>query len=58
MYIVVIIAVLVLLKFWLHIDVVAWLNKPEVKEFFTNIWQNYVKGIIVGLINFFKDITH
>lgn len=55
-YIVIIIAAIILLKFWLHIDVIAWLNKPEVKETFSTIWHTYLKGTIEGLINFIRDI--
>lgn len=58
-YIVLIIIAVVLLKFWFDIDVLEWLNKPEVKEFFTKIWDiivliwdKYISEIFRKFLNF------
>ncbi len=56
-YIVIIIAAIILLKYWLHIDVIAWLNKPEVKEFITHGWQTYIQPTLVAIIHYIRDIV-
>ncbi len=56
-YIVIIIAAIILLKFWLHIDVIAWLNKPEVKDWITGSWKTYVQPTLVALIKYIREIV-
>jgi len=62
-YIVIIIIAVVLLKFWFEIDVLEWLTKPEVKDFFTKIfniivmiWENYISPIFRKVLNFINYI--
>lgn len=56
-YIVIIIAAIVLLKYWLHIDVIAWLNKPEIKESVSHFWNAYVKETVFAIFKYIKDIV-
>lgn len=57
-YIILIIIAIVLLKFWLQIDVIDWLNKPDVKEFFlklwsviTLIWEKYIAVFVKKILD-------
>ncbi|HLP44053.1 MAG TPA: hypothetical protein VK145_02130 [Candidatus Nanoarchaeia archaeon] len=56
-YIVIIIAAIILLKYWLHIDVVAWLNKPEIKDSVSHFWNAYVKETVFAILKYIKDIV-
>jgi hypothetical protein len=62
-YIVLIIIAVILLKFWLDIDVIDWLNRPEVKDFFTkiwlfisHIWDNYIWASIKKILDFINHL--
>lgn len=62
--IVLIIIAIILLKYWLDIDVIKFLKSPEVKAFFLKIWefivslwQDFIKPLFSALIDLIKNIS-
>lgn len=63
--ILIIIAAIILLKVWFKIDVIKWLNSPEVKEFFfkiwdilQKIWNEYLKQAFETGKQYIEDFIH
>ena len=61
--IVLIIVAIVLLKFWFHFDIFTWFSKPEVKDFFSKIWDvvsmiwnKYLKETFEQLLKFISGL--
>jgi|GEM_PF-6658555 len=60
--IVLIIAAILLLKFWFDIDILTWIKKPEVSDFFIRlsnfislIWENYLRQPFQITLAFVND---